>query len=64
YNEPMIVKKDSTIRDVCNKIHRKFVSEFRYAVVSGPSAKHPNQRVGLDHVVQDGDVITIIIKQF
>ena len=64
FEEPLIVKRDSTIRDVCDKIHRSFKSQFRYAVVSGKSAKHPNQRVGLDHVIQDGDVITIIVKKF
>jgi ribosome-interacting GTPase 1 len=64
YNEPLIVKRNSTIRDVCNKIHRSFVKQFRYAVVSGPSAKHTHQRVGLDHVVQEGDIITIIVKKF
>ncbi|MCE7741138.1 MAG: GTP-binding protein [Candidatus Heimdallarchaeota archaeon] len=64
YEEPLIVKRDSSIKDVCNKIHRKFKRQFRYAVVSGKSTKHPFQRVGLDHIVQDGDVITIIIKQF
>ncbi len=64
YEEPLIVKRNSTIRDVCDKIHRSFASEFRYAVVSGKSSKHPNQRVGLDHVIQDGDVITIIVKKF
>ena len=64
YDEPLIVKRDSTILDICNKIHRKFKEQFRYAVVSGPSSKHPNQRVGLDHRVQEGDIITIIIQQF
>ena len=64
FDEPMVVKKGSTILDVCNKIHRHFVRQFRYAVVTGPSAKHPNQRLGLDHVVQDGDIITIVVKQF
>lgn len=64
FNEPLIVKKNSTIKDVCNKIHRSFVKQFRYAVVSGSSAKHTNQRVGLDHVIQEGDVITIIVKKF
>ena len=64
FEEPLIVKRDSTIKDVCDKIHRSFASQFRYAVVSGKSAKHPNQRVGLDHTVQDGDVITIIVKKF
>ncbi|MHA1198132.1 MAG: OBG GTPase family GTP-binding protein [Candidatus Heimdallarchaeaceae archaeon] len=64
FEEPLIVTKNSTIRDVCNKIHREFKRQFRYAVVSGSSAKHPNQRVGLDHVIHEGDVITIIIRQF
>ncbi len=62
YDEPLIVKKNSTIEDICNKIHRKFKEQFRYAVVSGSSAKHTYQRVGLDHVIREGDVITIIIK--
>ena len=64
FEEPLIVKKDSTIRDVCDKIHRKFATEFRYAVVDGPSAKHINQRVGLEHVVKDGDVVTIILNKY
>ena len=62
YDDPLIIKRDSSILDICNKIHRKFKEQFRYAVVNGPSSKHPNQRVGLDHIVQEGDVITIIIK--
>lgn len=64
FDEPLVVKKGSTIEDVCNKIHRHFVKQFRYAVVTGPSAKYPNQRFGLDHVVEDGDIITIVVKQF
>ena len=64
YEEPLIVKKRSTIKDVCDKIHRKFASEFRYAVVYGPSAKHDNQRVGLEHIVRDGDVVTIIMNKY
>jgi len=64
FNEPLIIKKDSTIKDVCDKIHRSFAKQFRYAVVTGPSAKHTNQRVGLDHIVQEGDIITIIVKKF
>jgi ribosome-interacting GTPase 1 len=59
----LIVKENSTIRDVCNKIHRKFVKDFRYAVISGPSAKYDNQRVGLDHIVKEGDVVTIIVNK-
>ncbi|MHA1305028.1 MAG: OBG GTPase family GTP-binding protein, partial [Candidatus Heimdallarchaeaceae archaeon] len=63
FKEPLIIKQGSTVRDVCHKIHRRFESEFRYAIVSGPSAKHPNQRVGLEHILQDGDILTIIIHK-
>ena len=62
FDEPLIVRKNSSIEDICNKIHRKFIEQFRYAVVTGSSAKHPNQRVGIEHTVQEGDIITIIIK--
>ncbi len=64
YEEPLIVKYRSSIKDVCDKIHRKFATEFRYAVVYGPSAKHDNQRVGLEHIVRDGDVVTIIMNKY
>ena len=64
FDEPLIIKRDSTIKDICHRIHRQFESQFRYAVISGPSSKHPNQRVGLDHVIKEGDIITIIIKPF
>lgn len=64
YDEPLIISAGSTIRDICNKVHRKFIEEFRYAIVDGPSSKHPNQRVGLDHEVMDGDVVSIIVKKY
>ncbi len=58
--EPLIVKKDSTIGEVCEKLHRDLKKEFRYAMVWGKSVKHQPQRVGLEHVVKDGDVVMII----
>ena len=60
-NEPFILKKDATVEDACIKLHRDFKRKFRYASVSGPSAKHDIQKVGLDHVLKDGDILTIII---
>lgn len=61
--EPLIVKKGNTVGDVCEVIHRDFKKNFRYAMIWGRSAKFPGQTVGLDHVVQDEDVITIIVKR-
>jgi ribosome-interacting GTPase 1 len=62
-DEPLIVKDDSTVENICIKLHRDFVRKFRYARVRGPSAKFDDQRVGLDHQLKDGDVLTIVVKR-
>jgi len=62
-DEPMIVRRDSTIGEVCDQIHRGFRPNFRYAHVWGKSAKFPGQTVGLEHKVKDGDIISIIIRR-
>jgi hypothetical protein len=61
FNEPLILKQGDTVEDACKKLHRDFKEKFRYASVSGPSAKHDIQKVGLDHVLKDGDILTIVI---
>jgi len=61
--EPLIVKDDSTVETICTKLHRDFVRKFRYAKVLGPSAKFDWQRVGLDHLLKDGDLLTIVTKR-
>ena len=60
FEEPLILTAGSTISDVCQKIHRKFAGEAKYALVSGESVRFSPQRVGLDHVVQDRDIVTIV----
>jgi small GTP-binding protein len=62
YNEPLILKSGSTVEDVCKKLHKDFKKKFRYATVSGPSAKHKMQKVGLEHVLMDKDILTIVIS--
>ena len=61
--EPLIVKKGSSIGDVCDNIHRTFRPNFRYAMVWGKSAKFPGQTVGVDHKVHDEDILTIIVRR-
>ncbi len=60
--KPLILKKGATILDVAKAIHKKFVETFLYAKIWGPSAKYPGERVGLDHVVEDGDIVEIHTK--
>ncbi|ANZ76312.1 BA75_03382T0 [Komagataella pastoris] len=62
FNDPMVVRQDSTIEDVCNSIHKDFKSQFKYALVWGSSAKHSPQKCGLGHKVHDQDVVSIVTK--
>jgi len=60
YEKPLILPAGSTLRDVCKKIHPRFVEGAKYAFVSGSSVKFEGQRVSLDHVPFDKDVVTIM----
>jgi small GTP-binding protein len=61
--EPLVIKRDSSVGDVCDIIHRTFKRRFRYANIWGESAKFPGQTVGLRHVLHDEDVITIVVTK-
>ncbi len=61
--EPLVLVEGSDIGDVCDNLHRDFRKKFRYAQVTGKSAKFPDQTVGIDHVCEDGDVVTVIIHR-
>lgn len=60
YKEPLIVRNGNSVLDVCNKLHRKLRKDFRFGLVWGKSVKFGGQRVGLSHILQDEDVLTII----
>jgi small GTP-binding protein len=63
YQQPMILKEGQTVADACRHIHRDFYRNFRYASIWGPSAKHAGQKVGLEHVLKDQDVLTIVVTK-
>jgi len=60
--EPLIVKNGSTVGMVCDSIHRDIRQKFRFANVWGRSATHPGQRVGLEHVLEDEDILTLVSR--
>jgi len=62
-DEPLILKEGATIGDVCARIHRDARQKFRYALVWGKSAKYGGQRVGLEHVLLDEDVVTLVMEK-
>ena len=63
YSQPLILRKGNTVEDACRCLHRDFIKKFRYAIVTGPSAKHPSQKIGLDHKLKDTDELTIVVQK-
>ncbi|KAK6090553.1 hypothetical protein P3W45_000276 [Vairimorpha bombi] len=61
-NNPVVLRNGCTVFDLCRSIHKDFYSDFKYALVWGRSAKHSPQKVGLNHVLEDEDVIQIVLK--
>ena len=58
YEEPLIVKRGSSIEDIADKIHGELKRDLRYTRVWGKSVKFGGQKVGLDHIPIDEDIIT------
>lgn len=56
FTNPIILKRGSTVKDATETIHKDFRSGLKYALVWG-SGKFDGQRVGQEHVLQDGDII-------
>jgi ribosome-interacting GTPase 1 len=61
-DDPLVVRKGSTIKKVGMKIHKDFVKKIRFARVWGRSAKFDSQMVGLSHKVEDGDVVEFHLR--
>ena len=60
--QPLILKRGGTVGDVCDHLHKDFRRKFRYALVWGASVKFGGQRVGVDHTLAEGDVLTIVLR--
>ncbi len=58
---PIIMRQGDTIRSLCDKIHKDFVSKFKFAKLWG-SSKFPGQKVGLDVPIKDKDVVEIHVR--
>lgn len=62
-DEPIVLRKGTTIQDVCNRIHKEFVNKFNFAKIWGKSAKFPGQQFrNLDKQLSDGDIVEIHLR--
>ena len=64
YEEPLVLREgEHTVDDALRKLGGSLDERFRFARVTGPSAKHDEQQVGRDHELQDEDVMRVIARR-
>lgn len=63
-SDPLILRRDATIEQVCGAIHRGLADHFKYALAWGKSSRFAPepQKVGLAHLVLDDDVVSVFTK--
>ncbi|NIO20412.1 MAG: GTP-binding protein [Candidatus Aenigmarchaeota archaeon] len=60
--EPLIIGEGRRVIDVAKRIHKEFAYKIEYARIWGPSAKFPDQKVGVERVLRDGDIVELHMK--
>ena len=60
--KPVILKQDSRVNDVAEKILGGFSKNIKETRIWGPSSKFPGQIVGLNHKLKDLDVVEFKIR--
>ena len=55
----MILKKDSKIEDVAEKILKGLSKKISQARIWGPSSKFPGQLVGIKYQLRDKDIVEL-----
>ena len=62
FQKPLILKKGETLADALKKLPSKISEGANSALLWGPSASFPGQKIGLSHKLSDTDTITILTK--
>ena len=59
---PVVIRRDSTIRNLAEKIRKDYPERFLKAKIWGKSAKFDGQIVGITHILKDKDIIELYLK--
>lgn len=54
---PVTLPPGSTVRDIAESILKGFSQKVKETKITGPSSKFPNQKVGLNHILKDRDIV-------
>lgn len=61
--EPLIMWHDSTLKELCFKLHKDFVSKFKFAKIWGKSVRFEGMKVTkLEHKLEDLDIVELRMK--
>lgn len=63
FEKPLILKRGATVMEAAKALHSKLAKSLRYAYISGKSAKFTNQRLGKEHILEDGDILTLVYEK-
>jgi ribosome-interacting GTPase 1 len=63
FERPLVLDQGSTVLDAAKKLNSKAAKDAICAYVTGPSAKFKSQRMGLEHELMDGDIVTIVYRK-
>ncbi|MHA1734625.1 MAG: OBG GTPase family GTP-binding protein [Promethearchaeota archaeon] len=62
--DPVIMRRGDTLAELCRKLHKTFLSSYRYALVWGDKVKHPGQKFHTTgYELADGDVVSIYLRR-
>jgi ribosome-interacting GTPase 1 len=56
---PIVVRGLVNVGELAKNIHSDFYKSFKYARLWGKSAKFPGERVGMDRLLSDGDIVEL-----
>ena len=55
----LVLRNGANIEEAADHVHKDFVKYFKFARVWGTSVKHRGERVGEEHILEDGDVLEL-----
>ena len=59
---PLIMFRNCTVGNVCSKLHKDFLTKFKFARAWGKSAKFDGQKVMTRHRLKDGDILEVHLR--
>ncbi len=60
--DPVVMLPNPSVKEVAEKILHGFSKKIKETKITGPSSKFPNQKVGLEHILKDRDIVEFHIR--